>query len=151
MIDSSYYQKIDLLVFVIANIINISLMAIYHARSKGLKKTEFFLGLFCIILGLPICIIMVLNILNHRDWWRSVLLFPVVVFLILELLYDYILKVEFRKTGMVWPYFFIFIIGLNGLIGYSFLVGRLFGLITLITYFLNIFVMLYYYFQKKLH
>ena len=151
MIDSSYCLKMDLLVFIIANLINISIMVIFYVRSKGYKTAEFLLGLFCIIMGLPICLVMVLNILNHRDWWRTVLLIPVFIFLIIELLYDYILKIDFRKTAFVGPYIIIFLIGLNGLIGYSFLIGRLYGLITLITYFLNIFVMLYYYFQKKLH
>jgi hypothetical protein len=60
-----------------------------------------------------------------------------------ELLFDYILKLDFRYTGLGWLYFPIFYLGSYGMIGYAFLTGRQWGFITLSTYFISLFAAWY--------
>jgi len=64
---------------------------------------------------------------------------------------DYLFKVDFRNTPLVWPYVTTYFIGLNGMIGYSFLMGKRYGFVTLITYFTNLFVTFYLYFKGNIH
>jgi hypothetical protein len=79
-----------------------------------------------------------LNALNQRDWWKIVLPLPLILYCLVELLFDYILKLDFRTTGLIWLYLPIFYLGLWGMIGYAFLIGRIFGFITLGTYFVSL-------------
>ena len=61
-----------------------------------------------------------------------------VAFILLELMLDYILKVNFRQTRMLGPYLLLYYIAQMGLIGYAFLVNKAAGVITLVTYFLSL-------------
>ncbi len=65
------------------------------------------------------------------------------LFLVIELLFDYILKIDFRSTALLWPYIIVYYLGLMGMVGYSFLIGKPYGFVTLGTYFLNLFATWY--------
>ena len=38
---------------------------------------------------------------------------------VVELLLDYVLRLEFRKTSLLWPYLFLYYLGMMGMIGWS--------------------------------
>ena len=61
-----------------------------------------------------------------------------ILFFVVELMFDYILKLSFRKTKLLWPYLFLYYLALMAMIGYSFSIGKPFGFVTLGTYFLNL-------------
>ncbi len=61
-----------------------------------------------------------------------------ILFFAIELLFDYILKLDFRNTALLWPYIVVYYLALMGMIGYSFSIGRPYGFITLGTYFLGL-------------
>ncbi len=139
------FRIIDIAIFVIANLVNLLLMGIFLSRPKGLKKVEYVLGLFTVSMILPVSVAVILNILGKRDWWTLVLPLVLILFLAVELLFDYILKLSFRKTRLLWPYLFLYYLALMAMIGYSFLIGRPYGFVTLGTYFLSLFATWYSY------
>lgn len=136
---------IDIGIFVIANLINLLLIGIFLSRPKGLKKVEHVLGLFVVAMILPVGLAIILNILGKREWWAIVLPAILILFLAVELLFDYILKLNFRKTKWLWPYLLLYYLAMMAMIGYSFLIGKPYGFITLGTYFLGLFATWYSY------
>jgi hypothetical protein len=139
------FRAIDITIFIIANLVNLLLTGIFLSRSLGLKKAERVLGLISVSMILPIGAAVILNIQGRREWWTVSLPSILMLFLAIELLLDYILKLNFRKTRLLWPYLLLYYLALMAMIGYSFSIGKSFGFITLGTYFLNLFATWYSY------
>jgi hypothetical protein len=87
----------------------------------------------------------VLNALGRREWWAVVLPVLLAAYLILELILDYVLKLDFRNTRLLWPYLLVYYVAVNAMIGYTFLVDRAYGAITLATYLLGLLATWYSY------
>ena len=87
------FDSIDLIVFIIANLINLLISVLFVCRRKELVKTEYWLGLIVVFMALPIIIIILMNWFNQREWWTYVLPLPMVLYAIIELLFDYLLKI----------------------------------------------------------
>ncbi len=132
------FRIIDTAIFIIANLVNLLLVGIFLSRPKRLKRIEYVLGLIVVAMILPVCIAVILNIHGKREWWTVVLPLILLSFLVIELLFDYILKLDFRRTKLLGPYLLVYYLALMAMIGYSFLIGKPYGFITLITYFLNL-------------
>lgn len=64
---------------------------------------------------------------------------PLILFLVIELMFDYILKLDFRSTALLWAYIIVYYLGLMGMVGCSLLIGKPYGFVTLGTYSLNLF------------
>jgi hypothetical protein len=128
------HQAIDLALFLIANLVNLLLAAMFLARIRGLRRLAQALGWLAVALGLPVAVIAVLNLLGGRAWWTVVLPALYVVYALLHLTLDGILKVDFRHSRLLGPYLLVFYLGLLGLVGYSFGIGALYGFVTLGTY-----------------
>lgn len=139
------FRIIDIAVFVIANVINLLLIGIFLSRPKSLVKVERVCGLVSVSMILPLATAVVLNFLGKREWWTIVLPSIMILFLAVELLFDYILKRKFRQTRWLWPYLLLFYSAEMAMIGYSFLVGRPYGFVTLGTYFLSLLATWYSY------
>jgi len=136
-------QITDFSLFVIANLVNILLTGIFLFRVKGYEKVEYFLGLIMVAFALPVSIIVIYNISMRREWWTIVLPVILIIYLIIELLFDYILKLNWRETSLLWPYLVVFYLALLSMIGYSFSIGESHGFITLTTYFISLFATWY--------
>lgn len=129
-------NQTDLLVFLVANLINLILVVIFLARPFGWTRVEQVSGWISITLVVPLLSAVILNIRAGREWWTIVLPVFMILFLMVELGLDYIYQVSFRSTWLLWPYLLLFYFSQWMLIGYSFLIGNLHGAITLMTYFL---------------
>jgi hypothetical protein len=138
-------QTVDLGVFIIANVINILLIGIFLSRPRGQKKAEHVLGLIVVAMILPVGAAIILNILEKREWWAIILPLILILFLTVELLLDYILKLNFRKTRWLWPYLLLYYSAMMAMIGYSFSMGNSYGFVTLGTYFLGLLAAWYSY------
>ena len=132
------YPTTDFSLLLIANFVNLLVTGVFIARGNGYERTEYVLGLAVVAMALPTMTIVVLNIIHQREWWTIVLPLPLILFCLMELLLDYVLKLDFRNTGLIWLYIPIFYLGLWGMIGYAFLIGRIYGFITLATYFISL-------------
>ncbi|NOY05280.1 MAG: hypothetical protein GXO82_01385 [Chlorobi bacterium] len=138
-------HTIDIIVFAIANMVNILLAVMFVCRAQGRAKAEQSLGMAFLVLVIPVFLAAVRNFTSGRNWWTAVLPALLVLFAVVELVLDYVLKSNFRTTPWLWPYIALYYLALLGMVGYSFLVGRTFGFITLSTYFLNLFATWYSY------
>jgi hypothetical protein len=127
---------IDLVAVVAANLYNLLMTSIFFTRPRGWRRFEQVVGLIMVSLALPLGAAVALNLLANREWWFVVLPLPLILHCVVELILDYILKLDFRKTRWLGPYLALFYLGQMGLIGYAFAVGPIYGFVTLATYFL---------------
>lgn len=127
---------LDLLVFLAANVANLLMVVIFVVRTRGAVKAERALGIVVMAMALPVGAAAVWNALAGRPWWAVVLLLPFLLHCLLELLLDYVLKLDFRHTRLLGPYLAVFYLAQWGLIGYAFVASEVWGFVTLGTYFL---------------
>jgi len=139
------YRIIDIGIFLIANLVNLIMIGVFLCRSRKMERIEYLLGLILVSFAIPVLIAVIFNISKNRDWWAFILPSILFLFLVLEFVLDYILKSNFRETALLWPYLLIYYSALMGMIGYSFLVKKSFGFITLSTYFLQLLATWYSY------
>lgn len=142
------YQKIDLTVVFLANLINILIAFLFLARMANLTELENTFGITSIIMGFTLGYIAYINSKNRRDKWETYLLIPIFLFMIIELILDYILVIDFRNTIIAGPYVLLYYIGAWGLIGYCFRFEKKWGFITLGTYFIMMILSVYPYVIK---
>lgn len=135
----------DQLVVLIANLYNLLLAGIFLSRPRGMKRLERMLGLIGVGLGLPLTVALIINLGAERAWWFWVLPGLLLVFMLVELLLDYILRIEFRRTRLLGPYLLLYYAALMGMIGYAFQVRTVYGFATLGTYFINLLATWYSY------
>jgi len=147
MLSNINYRTVDLIVFLCANLFNLFITGIMLSRPFGLVKLEIILGIINILLIIPLSLAVVLNILGAREWWTYVLPLILIMFLIVEMLLDYVLQIPFRETRLLWPYLALFYLSAWMMIGYSFLVSKSYGFITLVTYFICLAATAYSYSQ----
>ena len=131
-------QKIDLVVVVIANLMNIVFSLIFLNRVFGRTKWEHGLGYGTLIMAFPLTIIALANLAASRNWIFWILPLIMVLFLAVEFILDYWLKFDYRHTAWLVPYLLLYYLALFAMIGYAFLAGKPYGYITLITYFINL-------------
>jgi hypothetical protein len=108
------------------------------ARARSSSVLEYYLGLITIAFALPIAVAVVWNLLSQREWWAIVLPVPLVLYLVVESILDYYLKIDFRSTWLRWLYIGLFYLGVLLMIGFSFRLGRVPGFVTLATYFIGL-------------
>ncbi|MFN2290499.1 MAG: serine hydrolase domain-containing protein [Anaerolineae bacterium] len=130
------FDLIDLPVVAVANLYNLLMAAIFFTRPRGWVRFERITGLIMVALALPLTAAVVLNLLANRAWWFVILPIPLILHCLAELLLDYVLKVEFRRSRLLGPYLALFYLGQWGLIGYAFVAEPIYGFVTLATYFL---------------
>ncbi len=127
---------LDLAVVVVANLFNLLMAAIFVTRPRGWKWFERVVGLILVALALLLGAAVILNLLLQRAWWFVALPVPLILHGVVELLFDYVLKLDFRHSRWLGPYLALFYLGQWGLIGYAFVVQPAYGFVTLVTYFL---------------
>jgi len=108
------------------------------SRPKRLDRLERILGIVSITLVLPLSIVVIFHVKNQASFWMVVLPFLMIAFLVFELILDYLLKFEFRKTRWLGLYLLVFYAAQWGMIGFGFLVDRISGFITLLTYLISL-------------
>jgi hypothetical protein len=136
---------VDTLLVVVANLFNLLMVTIFLLRVGGHRGLERALGWINITLILPLGLGAAWNARAGRDVWFAVLPALLAVFLLVELLLDYVLTLEFRRTRLLGPYLLLYYASQMGMIGYAFLVKETYGFITLATYFLCLFATAYSY------
>jgi hypothetical protein len=138
MLNPALFRTIDLTVFVIVNLTNLLLTIMFLFRARGKPEVGSAFGWGAVVLGIPLLTTVVLNALGNRPWWTLVLPGLLVLYDAVEFGLDYLAKFDFRHSRWLGPYLSLYYLALMGMIGYTFAVGRLFGFITLSTYFVNL-------------
>jgi hypothetical protein len=130
------FETIDLVAVIAANLFNLLVTAIFLTRPQGWKRFERIAGLAAVFMALPLGAAVASNFTFQRTWWFIALPIPLILHCIVELLLDYILKLDFRRTRLLGPYLALYYLGQMGMIGYAFIVKPVYGFATLGTYFL---------------
>jgi len=143
------FRTVDFGVFIIANAINLLLAVMFVARARRADKVERITGLLIVAMALPLAAASILNAFGHRSGWTWGLPLVMVVFCVVEYLVDYALKINFRGRRPMKPYLLLFYLALMAMIGYSFLLGKTYGYVTLATYFLHMAATAYSYGRVK--
>jgi hypothetical protein len=129
---------VDLSVVIIANLTNLLLAVMFLFRGRGRPKIGSAFGWGAVVLGIPLLAAAVLNALGARPWWAFVLPGLLVLYDVVEFILDHLLKFDFRNSRWLGPYLGLYYLALMGMIGYTFAVGKLYGFVTLVTYFINL-------------
>jgi hypothetical protein len=131
------FRIVDFAVFAIANAVNLLLVVMFLARARRAQAVEQGVGLVVVAMAVPLAAASILNALGHRAWWTWGLPLFMIVFCIVEYVVDYARKIKFRDTRAMKPYLLLFYLALMSMIGYAFLLGKIYGYVTLATYFLH--------------
>jgi len=145
------FQLIDLSVFAIANLTNLLLAAMFLFRARGRAKVGSAFGWAAVVLGIPLLAAVALNTLATRPWWTVALPALMVAYDTAEFLLDFVLKFDFRHSRWIGPYLGLYYLALMGMIGYAFAIGKPFGFITLVTYFVSLAATAYSQSRNRLH
>ena len=95
------------------------------ARLAGSPRTEHWLGLALVSMAVPLVYLLVIAGGHARPPLYYVQLSLMVVYLVVELLLDYVLKLEFRSIGwMTIAYVTIFFGGTGGMVGVASHAGK---------------------------
>ncbi|MFX1359727.1 MAG: hypothetical protein ACFE8T_05245 [Promethearchaeota archaeon] len=132
---------IDLLEFIIINIFNLSVFALFLSRVKrpGISKN---IGIFSLSFGIPTLTIAIINLILQRHWWYWFFPLLLVGFILFSLIVDYIKNIEFRnprKKSILIPFLILFYVSIILMWGLTWALGVIYGGITAITYFLQLF------------
>ncbi|MBU0494879.1 MAG: hypothetical protein KKA73_16905 [Chloroflexi bacterium] len=132
-------QAADIILILAANVINVLIAALFLARTRGRDRLESALGLVVVAMGVPAGVVAVINLLAQRPLWAVVMPTLLALFCAVEFTLDYLLHIEWRRTPrLVGPYTAVYYLALMGMVGYAFLVTVPWGIVTLITYFVNL-------------
>ena len=132
------YSVVDATIFIVAILANLLMIGIFLAKVRGLARLEYGLGIVLEALALPLCVAAALNLLWGRPWWTVALPLAMVAFLVVELLFDYVWKLDFRRGRLLGPYLALYYVGMIALTGYAFSLGKPYGLAALAAYFANL-------------
>ena len=110
----------DLVIFVAANLVNVLLAVLFYVRWKGLERVEYVLGVVIVAMIVPVCAAAASNAFARRELWSVALPLVLALYLLTELLLDYVFQIPFRDTALLWPYVIVFYAGVWAMIGYSF-------------------------------
>ena len=128
-------QRANLMGAVLSVIILSLCCLIFVSRLSGYPKLESWLGFILILTCLPLIFLLVTATPFHRPSIYFIQIGIMIAFLVLELLLDYIFKIEFRKiTWMLIIYLALFFGGTGGMIGVATLAGRIWTLCTAILF-----------------
>jgi hypothetical protein len=134
------YYLLDLTLFFIINSANIIISTIFILRVKK-PGFEHILGILYVVLGIPTLIIAIINILFLREWWFWIFPLLFLIFIVFELIIDYVKKIEFRNPRnkkILIPYLILYYVSIILMWGLTWTLGILYGAITGISYFLQL-------------
>ncbi|MFX0048136.1 MAG: hypothetical protein ACFE8G_08200 [Candidatus Hermodarchaeota archaeon] len=134
----------DGLFLFISILMNILVIAIFIVRKKGFEQLEHKIGYIVISCAIPLFIIMIYYILIGKELWIIIYIIIIISFLMIEMILDYILKIEFRSNlKIAIPYIIIYYIAFWGLLAISFLINLIMGFIVFGLFTLNLISTIY--------
>jgi hypothetical protein len=146
-------SKLDVfdLVFVITAVaFNLLIAGIFIADKKQHPRLIRTLGMTWLLLAIPLAIVFIHNLLAGQELWIIVCFGGVFLYMLMELLLDYVLKIEFRKKPSLHiPYIILEYIALFGLIGISFSVDKTWGYVVSISFWMLMASLIYLYWSGK--
>lgn len=139
------------LVFVLSAIVfNLLIAAVFIAQKKERPKLVRTFGILWLSLAIPLAVVFIHYLIVGRDLWIMIYFGFIFLYIFIELLLDYILRIEFRQKKITHiPYIVLEYIALFGLIGISFAIDRIWGFLVSISFWVLLASLIYLYRGRK--
>ena len=139
------------LVFVLSAIVfNLLIAGVFIAQKKDRPKLVRTFGILWLSLAIPLAVVFIHYLIVGRDLWIMIYFGFIFLYIFIELLLDYILKIEFRQKKITHiPYIVLEYIALFGLIGISFAIDRTWGFLVSISFWVLLASLIYLYRGRK--
>lgn len=125
----------------LALLILITSILIFLFRLRGNPRIEYWLGVLFLLTSIPIVFLLLTAKELQRPPIYYIQLGLMLVFILVEFLLDYLLKVNFRNTRwMVIMYGTLFFASTGGMIGIASLLGKTFSIIAIILFLIMTFL-----------
>ena len=149
---SSIFTRVsayDLVFVLTAVVFNLLIAGIFIARKKEHPELVKILGILWLSLAIPLVIVFISYLIVGRDPWIMIYYGFILLYILVELLFDYILKIEFRSKPILHvPYIILEYIALFGLIGISFAIDPTWGYVVSICFWILLGSLIYLYWDK---
>ena len=120
---------------IVANLINVLVIAVLIARLSNKPKIEYRLGIILTLSIVPLAYLFITAIGFKRPFLYFIQIGLMITYLVVELMLDYILKVDFRQNQrIVIPYIMLFFSGTGGMIGVASHAGKVWIIVTVISF-----------------
>jgi hypothetical protein len=118
-----------------ANLINVLVIAVFISRLSRSPKSEYWFGLILIVCVIPLVYLFITAFRFHRSLLYFIQIGLMIAYLVIELMFDYVLKLDFRQNPrIVVPYIMLFFSGTGGMIGVANHAGRGWTIATVISF-----------------
>jgi hypothetical protein len=141
---SATMDLFDLTLVITAVIFHLSIVGVYIAQKKGRDKLVKVFGTVMLLLGIPLAAVFGHYIISGEPQWKLISFGFIFLYLLTELLLDFIFKIEFRK--MVVPhilYIILFYIAVIGFIRMSFAVNTNWGYVVSVAFWILLGALIY--------
>ena len=143
-------DMLDLLFVVTAVVFNLQVVGVYIASKNGRLDISKKFGAMILILAIPLAIVFSGYWINGREMWIMLGLGVIFLYLFLELLLDFILKIQFRKKPLMHiPYIILFYVVQVALITIAFSIDRSWGWFVSVTFWALLVALIYSLWPKK--
>ena len=120
---------------IVANLINLLMIGVFIARLSHRPKVEYWLGIAVISTIGPLVYLFVTAVGFKRPFIYFIQIGLMIAYLVVELLLDYVLKVDFRQNrSIVIPYVTLLFTGTGGMIGVASHAGKVWTAVTVISF-----------------
>ena len=141
---------LDLVFVITAIIFNLLIVGVYNAERQERHRLVRILGAAMICLAIPLAIVFIGYSIIGRDLWIMIYLGFILIYIFVELLLDFILKIEFRKKPILHiPYIILFYIASFGFIGISFSIDVTWGILVSISFWAVLASLIYLYWSRR--
>jgi hypothetical protein len=139
------------LVFVLCAVaFNLLIAGIFVAQKKERHQLTRTFGITWLALGVPLAIVFIHYLIVGRELWIMIYFGFILLYMLVELLLDYIFKIEFREKKITHiPYIILEYIALFGLIGIAFAIDRTWGFVVSISFWILLACLIYLYWGRK--
>jgi hypothetical protein len=146
----SHLALVDVTFVATAVLFNLLIVGVYISQKKKRFALVKFFGSGVISLTIPLVIIFTSYLVAGRESWILVLFAFIFLYLLVELLFDYVLKLEFREKPILHiPYIVLFYIALGGFIGIAFTINATGGYLVSITFWMLLASLIYSFAGRK--
>ena len=139
------------LIFVLSAVaFNLLIAGIFIAQKHGRTQVVRRLGIAMLALGFPLVYVFIQYLTAAKAAWILIYFVFIFLYLVVELLLDYILKYDFRSRKITHiPYIILEYVALFGFIGIAFDIHRTWGFIVTITFWILLGCLIYLYAGRR--
>lgn len=150
MFDFLRLEPFDLVFVITAVLFNWCIVGVFVAQKKEQPKLVRLFGSLMLTLAVPLVVVFVNYLIVGRPLWIMIYFGFIFLYIAVEWLLDYVLKIEFRKKLITHlPYIILEYIALFGFIGVAFAINRTWGYIVSISFWAVLGSLIHLYTGKK--